>query len=111
LNLERTERKSIPVRPRVTGRPASGFEIAGVASDPPEGRVAGPRSRGREIGGVASAPPEVRGAGPRSRVREIESAFTEPVSVEGASNNASEAVGVGLGDPLLRLRGRSRRAV
>ena len=49
LNLERTEHKSIPVRPRVTGRPASGFEIAGVASDPPEVRVAGPRSRVREI--------------------------------------------------------------
>ena len=86
LNIERTERKSVPVRPRVTGRPAPGFEIAGVASDPPEVRV----------------------AGPRSRVREIESAFTEPVSVEGASANASEAVGVGLEDPLLRLEGGSR---
>jgi len=86
LNLERTERKTVPVRPRVTGRPAPGFEIAGVASDPPEVRV----------------------AGPRSRVREIESAFTEPVSVEGASANASEAVGVGLEDPLLRLEGGSR---
>jgi YbbR domain-containing protein len=70
----------------VTGRPASGFEIAGVVSDPLEVRV----------------------AGPRSRVREIESAFTEPVSVEGASGNTSEAVGVGLEDPLLRLEGGSR---
>lgn len=86
LNLERTERKSVPVRPRVTGRPASGFEIAAVTSDPPEVRV----------------------AGPRSRVREIESAFTEPVSIEGASASTSEAVGVGLEDPLLRLEGGSR---
>ena len=86
LNIERTERKSVPVRPRVTGRPAPGFEIAGVASDPPEVRV----------------------AGPRSRVREIESAFTEPVSVEGAAASASAAVGVGLEDPLLRLEGGSR---
>ncbi len=86
LNLERTERKTIPVRPRVIGRPAAGFEIAGVASDPPEARV----------------------AGPRSRVREIESAFTEPVSVDGATATASESVGVGLEDPLLRLEGGSR---
>ena len=86
LNLERTERKQIPVRPRVIGRPAAGFEISGVASDPGEVRV----------------------AGPRSRVREIESAFTEPVSVEAASASVSEAVGVGLEDPLLRLEGGSR---
>ena len=86
LNLERTRRKAIPVRPRVIGRPATGFEIAGVASDPVEVRV----------------------AGPRSRVREIESAFTEPVSVEGATATVSEAVGVGLEDPLLRLEGGSR---
>jgi YbbR domain-containing protein len=86
LNLERTERKPVPVRPRVTGRPAAGYEIAGVTSDPAEVRV----------------------AGPRSRVREIESAFTEPVSIEGASESVSESVGVGLEDPLLRLEGGSR---
>jgi YbbR domain-containing protein len=86
LNLERTERKPVPVRPRVIGRPAAGFEIAGIASEPAEVRV----------------------AGPRSRVREIESAFTEPVSVEGATTSATESVGVGLEDPLLRLEGGSR---
>jgi hypothetical protein len=41
-------------------------------------------------------------------VREIESAFTEPVPVEGAVATVSEAVGVGLEDPLLRLEGGSR---
>ena len=86
LNLERTQRKTIPVRPRVIGRPAAGFEIAGVASEPAEVHV----------------------AGPRSRVREIESAFTEPVSVEGATDTASESANVGLEDPLLRLEGGSR---
>lgn len=86
LNLERTERKSVPVRPRLTGRPAAGHEVASVASDPPEVRV----------------------AGPRSRVREIESAFTEPVSIEGTTVDLSESVGVGLEDPLLRLEGGSR---
>ena len=86
LNIERTERKSVPVHPRVTGRPAAGFEI----------------------GAVASEPPEVRVAGPRSRVREIESAFTEPVSIEGARADTSESVAVGLEDPLLRLEGGGR---
>jgi hypothetical protein len=81
LSLERTQRKAIPVRPRVTGRPAAGFELAEVTSDPAEVRV----------------------AGPRSRVQDIESAFTEPVSVEGASNTLRESVNVGLEDPLLRL--------
>jgi len=86
LNLERTERKTVPVRPRVTGRPASGFEIKGVASDPPEVRV----------------------AGPRSRVQEMESAFTEPLSVEGAQSNVSDVVNMGLDDPLLRVLGSPR---
>ena len=86
LNLERTERKTVPIRPRVIGRPAPGFEVAEVASDPAEVRV----------------------AGPRSRVQEIESAFTEPVSVEGADRTAAVLVNVGLEDPLLRLEEGSR---
>jgi YbbR domain-containing protein len=85
LNLERTQRKMIPVRPRVIGRPASGFEVAEVASDPADVEV----------------------AGPRSRVQEIESAFTEPVSVAGLDRTATERVNVGLEDPLLRLEGGS----
>ena len=85
LKLERTQRKTIPVRPRVIGRPAPGFEVAEVASDPAEVEV----------------------AGPRSRVQEIESAFTEPVSVEGTDRTATEIVNVGLEDPLLRLEGGS----
>jgi YbbR domain-containing protein len=86
LNLEHTERKTIPVRPRVIGRPSPGFEVAEISSEPAEVTV----------------------AGPRSRVREIESAFTEPVSVEGASGTVEEPVNVGLEDPLLRLEGGSR---
>lgn len=86
LNLERTLRKSVPVRPRVIGRPAGGFEVSEVVSDPGEVLV----------------------VGPRSRVQEIESAFTEPVSVDGARGTVEELVGVGLEDPLLRLEGGSR---
>lgn len=86
LNLEASERKTVPVRPRVIGRPAEGFEVAAVTSDPAEVRV----------------------AGPRSRVQEIESAYTEPVSVDGARDTAEQLVNVGLEDPLLRLEGGSR---
>ena len=86
LNLERTLRKTVPVRPRLIGRPAPGFEVAEITSDPTEVRV----------------------AGPRSRIQEIESAFTEPVSVEGTDTTATELVNVGLEDPLLRIEGSSR---
>jgi len=86
LTLERTLQKTVPVRPRLLGRPAPGYEVAEVTSSPPEADV----------------------AGPRSRVREIESAFTEPVSVEGAKAAVAEWVSIGLEDPNLRLQGTSR---
>ena len=85
LNLEKTLQKSVPIRPRLIGRPVPGFEVAEVASDPAEALI----------------------VGPRSRVQEVESAFTEPISVEGASSSVTERVGVGLEDPLLRLQGAS----
>jgi len=86
LNLERTMKKTVPVRPRVIGRPAPGFEVAEIVSDPAEVQI----------------------AGPRSRIQEVESAFTEPVSVAGAETTVAELVNVGLEDPLLRLEGGSR---
>ena len=86
LRLESTRRKAIPVAPRIVGRPAHGYELAEVTSEPAE----------VEIGG------------PSSSVEAIANAFTEPVSVEAASATVQQSVGVGLGDPLLRLEGGSR---
>jgi YbbR domain-containing protein len=86
LNLERTLKKTVPVRPRVIGRPAPGYEVAEITSSPAEVQI----------------------AGPRSRVQEVESAFTEPVSVAGAETTVSETVNVGVEDPLLRLEGGNR---
>lgn len=83
LNLERTLSKTVPVRPRILGRPALGYEVADVTSDPAEIRVQGPQSRVQQIG----------------------SAFTEPVSVDAADVTVEEFVNVGLEDPLLRLEG------
>jgi YbbR domain-containing protein len=86
LNLERTLQKVVPVRPRLLGRPAPGFEV----------------------GEIRAEPSEVRIAGPRSRVQAMESAFTEPLSVEGAQSNVSDVVNMGLDDPLLRVLGSPR---
>jgi YbbR domain-containing protein len=86
LNLERTLQKVVPVRPRLVGQPAAGFEV----------------------GEVKAEPPQVRIAGPRSRVQEMESAFTEPLSIDGAQSNVSDVVNMGLDDPLLRVLGSPR---
>jgi len=86
LNFERTLLRVVPVRPRVLGRPAPGYEVAEIASEPAEVSV----------------------AGPKSRVQEVESAFTEPISVEGATASVVEQVTIGLPDPLLRIEGNPR---
>ncbi|HET8648136.1 MAG TPA: CdaR family protein, partial [Vicinamibacteria bacterium] len=89
LNFERTLQKTVPVRARLMGRPAPGYEVAQVASRPGEVPV----------------------AGPKTRVQEVESAFTEPVSVEGASAAVTDEVNIGLDDPLLRVLGSPRVTV
>lgn len=81
FHLERTQRKVVPVQPRLLGRPAEGFEVAEVTSQPAEVRV----------------------EGPTSRVDEVESAFTEPVSVDGAKETVTDDVTIGIADPLLRV--------
>jgi hypothetical protein len=89
LNFERTQQKTVPVRPRLTGRPAPGFEVAEVGSQPGEVRV----------------------AGPKTRVQELESAFTEPISVEGARAAVADEVSIGIEDPLVRVLGSPRVVV
>jgi hypothetical protein len=86
LNFERTLEKDVPVRPRLQGRPAPGYEVAEITSEPARVRI----------------------AGPKSRVQEVESAFTEPVSLEAATDSVADTVNIGLEDPLLRLQGGSR---
>ena len=86
LNLEKTLQKVVPVRPRLVGRPAPGFEVGEVTTDPRDVRI----------------------AGPRSRVQEVESAYTEPLSVEGADNTVTDVVNMGLEDPMLRILGSPR---
>jgi hypothetical protein len=86
LNFERTQQKSVPIRPRLLGRPAPGHEVA-------------------EVG---ASPAEVLVVGPKSRVNDVESAYTEPVSVDGARSDVVERVAIGIEDPLLRIQGTPR---
>jgi YbbR domain-containing protein len=86
LDLERTIQKVVPVKPRLVGNPAAGFEV----------------------GEVKAEPVDVRIAGPRTRVKGVDEAFTEPLSVEGAQSNVSDVVNMGLEDPLLRVLGSPR---
>ena len=81
FQLERTMEKVVPVRPRLLGKPADGYEVAEVVSEPKDVRV----------------------AGPTTRVDELESAFTEPVSVEGAKATVAAEATIGIADPLLRV--------
>jgi YbbR domain-containing protein len=86
LSFERSLQKRVPVRPRMVGRPAPGFEVSEITSEPAEVSI----------------------TGPKSRVQEVESAFTEPVSVEAAQASVSDSVSLGIEDPMLRILDRSR---
>jgi YbbR domain-containing protein len=86
LNFERTQQKSVPIRPRLLGRPASGFEVAEVTASPAEVQV----------------------IGPKSRVNDVESAYPEPVSVDGARTDVVERAAIGIEDPMLRIQGTPR---
>jgi YbbR domain-containing protein len=86
MGFERTLVKTVPIRPRVLGRPAPGFEVAEVLAEPAEVRV----------------------AGPKSRVQEMESAYTEPVALDGANTTVVDTVNLGLDDPVLRIQGSPR---
>jgi YbbR-like protein len=83
LSFDRTLEKAVPVRPRLVGTPAAGFEVTAVTSTPASVRI----------------------DGPRSRVEGVETAFTEAVGVDGATGPVNATVSVGLPDPLLRLIG------
>ena len=86
MGFERTMLKTVPIRPRVLGRPAPGYEVAEVAAEPGEVRV----------------------SGPKSRVQEMESAYTAPVSLDGANSTVVDTVNLGLDDPVLRVQGSPR---
>lgn len=74
--------RTVPVAPDVQGRPAPGYEVTKVTSDP--------------------ATVEVEG--PETALKAIESALTEPVSVQDQTRSIREVVTIGVTDSSLRLR-------
>jgi len=83
LELERLIIRSIPVRPRLVGQPAPGFEI----------------------GAVRAQPEKIRIQGPELHLKDLKELSTEALSVEGATETLETEVGLQLDDPFLRTVG------
>ncbi len=81
IELEKSDRRTVPVVPAIEGQPAPGFVRGRVTSDPPTVEV----------------------VGPESRVRELAGATTEPVSIAGARAPVRDRVTVGVPDSAVRL--------
>ena len=82
LVFENSASTHVPVEPAVEGKPAPGFVVGKVTSDPETVEI----------------------IGPESSIKRATEALTEPVSVAGAREPVRETVNVGLVDPALRLK-------
>ncbi|MFI5179261.1 MAG: YbbR-like domain-containing protein [Vicinamibacterales bacterium] len=82
IAFEASATKQVPVVPAVAGRPAPGFVLGAMTSDPAAVDV----------------------VGPESAVQRVSFAVTEPVSVSGARDRVRDTVVLGLVDPSLRLK-------
>jgi len=82
MAFERAASRELPVSPAVDGRPAPGFVVGPLSSDP----------RSVEV------------IGPESAVMRATEVVTEPVSVAGAQEEVKQSVVLGLLDPALRLK-------
>ncbi len=81
MEFETSGLRIVPVEPDIEGRPAPGFEVTAVTSDPPTVEV----------------------AGPESALQRLDAAVTEPVSVTNEARSVSEVVTIGVQDASLRL--------
>jgi YbbR domain-containing protein len=89
ITFENSAVRVVQVRPSVEGRPAPGYEVAGITTDPATVEV----------------------VGPESALRGLDEAMTEPVSVANATRPVREIVTVGVADPAVRLRSPQTAAV
>jgi hypothetical protein len=81
VRFEASGTKTVPVEPAIDGKPAEGYVVQNVVSDPGSVDV----------------------VGPESSLRLLTNAVTEGVSVEGAAGTVRATVTIGVGDPRLRL--------
>ena len=82
VTFENTASKTVPIEPAIDGRPAPGFVVGMVTTDPPTVEI----------------------VGPESAVQRATQALTEPVSVAGAHERVQEEATVGTLDPAVRIR-------
>ena len=89
MEFEMTGMRVVPIDPEIEGRPAPGYEVTRVASDPVSVEV----------------------AGPESAIKQLRAAITEPVSVQDQSRTVREVVTIGVPDPSVRLRSQQTAVV
>ncbi|MEZ5287132.1 MAG: CdaR family protein [Vicinamibacterales bacterium] len=82
MEFETTGIRLVRVQPTVDGRPAEGFEVAEVRSEPETVEV----------------------SGPESALRQLKEALTEPIVVTDRNETVREVVTVGVADPTVRVR-------
>jgi YbbR domain-containing protein len=80
--FEPSDSRQVPVVPAVDGKPAPGYVVGKVSTDPATVEI----------------------VGPRSAVARANEAMTEPIDISGATDAVAETVTVGLLDPSLRLK-------
>lgn len=82
MEFEMSGIRQVKVEPDIDGRPAAGYEVTQIVSDPAMVEV----------------------AGPESALKRLQSAITEPVSVTDQTRTVREVVTIGVPDSSLRLR-------
>lgn len=82
LEFETSGVRVVRVTPTIDGRPAAGFEVTAVRSEPETIEV----------------------AGPASALKQLREAITEPISVADRRETVQEVVTVGVIDPSVRVR-------
>jgi YbbR domain-containing protein len=81
ITFDRRASKQVPVRPRVTGSFAAGYQLRRIASEPPTVTV----------------------VGPEQRVKDIQAAFTDPVDATGVVGEAHFTARPHVADALVRV--------
>lgn len=80
--FEISDSRQVAVVPSLDGKPAPGYVVGKITTDPAAVDV----------------------VGPRSAVKRTSEAITEPVDISGATDSVTETVTVGLMDPTVRLK-------
>lgn len=82
IEFENSAVRVLQVRPSIEGRPAAGYQVYKVTSDPSTVEV----------------------IGPESALRGLDEAMTEPISIANETRPVREVVTIGVADPSVRLR-------